>query len=83
MEGDPIWYFFGPVAFHPYDKPITKFLHIWGINFEAYIDNCILAQLDPDTLVKHLEFPQKLLQQLGLLVNMGSLRLIPLNICSL
>ncbi|XP_046557096.1 protein arginine N-methyltransferase 5-like [Haliotis rubra] len=50
-------------------KPITKFLHLHGVVFESYIDDCIQAQIDPVVLLRQLEFSMKLLWQLGWLLN--------------
>ncbi|XP_046581092.1 uncharacterized protein LOC124288585 [Haliotis rubra] len=45
-------------------KPITRFLHLHGVVFKSYIDDCIQAQRDPVVLLRQLEFSTKLLRQL-------------------
>ncbi|XP_048240303.1 uncharacterized protein LOC124116370 [Haliotis rufescens] len=66
-----------PWLFTRLTKPIVKFLHTRGIVFETYIDDCIQANKDSNTLLHHLDFSQRLLHQLGWIINPKKSETIP------
>ncbi|XP_046365623.2 uncharacterized protein LOC124141636 [Haliotis rufescens] len=66
-----------PWLFTRFTKPIVKFLHTRGIVFETYIDFCIQANKDSNTLLHHLNFSQRLLHQLGLIISPKKSETIP------
>lgn len=70
MEGAPIWHFYIPAAFYTrLTKPKTKLLHVRGIVFESFIDDCIKVHAERNVLVRLLTIVQKFLHQFDWLVN--------------
>ncbi|XP_046550436.1 uncharacterized protein LOC124260221 [Haliotis rubra] len=58
-----------PWLFTRITSPITWFLHLRGIDFDPYIDDCLMNHLDPQLLHKQMHFAIRLLQ-LGWIINM-------------
>ncbi|XP_067654175.1 uncharacterized protein [Haliotis asinina] len=57
--------------------PVTRFLHLRGVDFDPYIDDCLLNHGSPLLLRKQLDFSTRLLHQLGWMVNTNKSHLEP------
>ena len=66
-----------PWLFTRLTKPIVRFLHLRGINFEPYIDDCLLHHLATALLRRQLQFARSLMSQLGWLLNLEKSHLVP------
>ncbi|XP_067682773.1 uncharacterized protein [Haliotis asinina] len=56
---------------------VTRFLHLRGVDFDPYIDDCLLNHGSPLLLRKQLDFSTRPLHQLGWMVNTNKSHLEP------
>ncbi|XP_046559080.1 uncharacterized protein LOC124268105 [Haliotis rubra] len=77
MGCPPICNFNGPVVAHAYHNSYSRYLHLRGINFDPYLDDCLMHLLDHLLLIQQRNFTLRLLRQLGWLVNLDKSELVP------
>ena len=58
-------------------KPVAAYLHHRRVNFDSYIDDCLLNHQDSNLLIAHRDFTIRLFRQLGWLLNWEKSDLMP------
>ncbi|XP_071090762.1 uncharacterized protein [Haliotis cracherodii] len=66
-----------PWLFTRITRPVAAYLHLRNINFDPYIDDCLLNNRDSTLLLRHRDFTLRLFNQLGWIVNQTKSELTP------